>query len=717
MPKSTNTSPPSRRRRQVFRLLAVLLPVVIAPLAVETGLRWTGFGYSPGFLQQKDGVLTENYHFTWRFFPNAVARAPQPIRMTAQPENRRRIVIYGESAAMGDPEPAIGLPRMLEVLMEQRFPDARFEIVNTAVTAINSWAIADIASDLSGTPADLAIIYMGNNEVVGPFGAGTVFGQQAPAAWWVRTQLALRRTRTGQWLKSRSEERAAPAVWQGMEMFLDHQVPEESPALGRVRESFTDNVHRIVETCRKTSPVLVSMAAVNLRDCPPFASLNNSGSLLPADDAGLTTLEEKWAADRGGAEITWRLAQARLASGITAGAKELFSKARDLDTLRFRCDSVMQAKGAAGLAGMTGVTVVDAQAYLDLASPGGIAGHEFFHEHVHLTPQGSWKTAVLFAGAAVTALKLTPATPGWADLDTCLQRLVFTPWHEVRLLEEMRGRLRNAPFATQTGHAARMARLEQEITDGKKALTPAMMKQWGEAALKTCATHPGDWRAAMQAALLLEAAGRTEALALLASAAEAMPHQVVFQQQGATLNRFKRYGEAEPILRKALALRPEFPAAWHSLGISLSHLKREPEAIAAWRKALALAPDYSEARRALAGILLQQKDTAGAETQFRALLAANDDDAAIHNQLGSLLTASGRLAEALPHYVAVVRLLPRDANAHINAGTLHARLGLTAEAERLLRRALELDPGNPTVVGLLSQLSTTTPASQTPVPQ
>ena len=46
------------------------------------------------------------------------------------------------------------------------------------------------------------MIYMGNNEVVGPFGAGTVFGPQAPPLPLIRGSLALKSTRTGQLLDS-----------------------------------------------------------------------------------------------------------------------------------------------------------------------------------------------------------------------------------------------------------------------------------------------------------------------------------------------------------------------------------------------------------------------------------------------------------------------------------------------------------------------------------
>ena len=44
--------------------------------------------------------------------------------------------------------------------------------------------------------------YLGNNEMVGPFGAGTVFGSRAPGVGLVRADLAVKTTRIGQLLDS-----------------------------------------------------------------------------------------------------------------------------------------------------------------------------------------------------------------------------------------------------------------------------------------------------------------------------------------------------------------------------------------------------------------------------------------------------------------------------------------------------------------------------------
>ena len=71
---------------------------------------------------------------------------------------------------------------MLQAMLELRYPGTHFEVVNAAIVAINSNVILPIARDCAAASADIWVIYMGNNEVVGPFGAGTVFGQPISTA-------------------------------------------------------------------------------------------------------------------------------------------------------------------------------------------------------------------------------------------------------------------------------------------------------------------------------------------------------------------------------------------------------------------------------------------------------------------------------------------------------------------------------------------------------
>jgi hypothetical protein len=164
-----------------------------------------------------------------------------------KPAGTCRIFIFGESAAQGDPEPAFGAGRYLEVLLRERYPGVNFEVVNVAITAINSHVIVPIARECARYQGDLWIIYMGNNEMIGPFGAATVFGAKAPPWPVVRLGLALQTTRVGQLLmdlgRKLKARRAARAFGADCKCFS----PINSRPMIRARRS---SIKIFRETCK-----------------------------------------------------------------------------------------------------------------------------------------------------------------------------------------------------------------------------------------------------------------------------------------------------------------------------------------------------------------------------------------------------------------------------------------------------------------------------------
>ena len=198
-------APVSRQKRWAFRLAALAgVPLLLFGL-LELGLRLGGVGYSTAFLlassNHGEKTFVQNNQFGWRFFGPRAARQPEAASIPrAKPRDTIRIFVFGESAAYGDPQPRFGLPRMLSALLNLRHPDRKFEVINAAMTGINSHVVLPLARSCAKAHGDVWVIYMGNNEVVGPFGAGTVFGGQTTPLPLIRGGLALKTTRTGQLL-------------------------------------------------------------------------------------------------------------------------------------------------------------------------------------------------------------------------------------------------------------------------------------------------------------------------------------------------------------------------------------------------------------------------------------------------------------------------------------------------------------------------------------
>jgi hypothetical protein len=77
-------------------------------------------------------------------------KTPQAYAIPAEkPQGTFRIFVLGESAAMGDPDPAYGFSRYLEVMLRERYPAMNFEVVNTGSVAINSHVLLPIAEGLA----------------------------------------------------------------------------------------------------------------------------------------------------------------------------------------------------------------------------------------------------------------------------------------------------------------------------------------------------------------------------------------------------------------------------------------------------------------------------------------------------------------------------------------------------------------------------------------
>jgi tetratricopeptide (TPR) repeat protein len=463
---------------------AILVPVLILAI-VEVTLRLTGVGFSTELLVpctlKGQPAACYNLFFPAPFFPPGMIKTPQAYTIpTEKPKGTFRIFVLGESAAMGDPDPAYSFSRYLEVMLRERFPSMKFEVVNTGSVAINSHVLLPIARDLATQRPDVFIIYSGNNEVVGPYGPGTALTASGMNLEVIRSSILLRSTRIGQLITKLGTQKKE---WGGMEMFLDKQVPANSPLMRPTYNNFKHNLLDTVAAARNSGAmVLVSTVATNQKDCGPFASMHREGlssadlaswsQLLQegADQENAKSYEEALKAYRSAvkiddqyAELEFRVARTLWKQGDFQAAKEHFARARDLDTLRFRADSEINGINRSMAASGAGVKLLDAEAILSQESPNGIIGSEVMFDHVHLTPRGNY----LLARAAF--LQIASQLPGEAGHSTqqidvpsqaeCERLLALTKHDRSRITTEMLQRLQRAPFTNQIDHSDQVLRL------------------------------------------------------------------------------------------------------------------------------------------------------------------------------------------------------------------------------------------------------------------
>jgi tetratricopeptide (TPR) repeat protein len=467
----------------------ILAPVILLA-AAEVALRVSGVGTPTGVTRpctdHGQPAYCDNQFFAASFFPPGMYRTPRPYAIPAtKPPGTYRIFVLGESVAWGDPDPTYGFGRYLEVMLRQRYPQTKFEVVNTSITALNSHAFLPMVKELVQYQPDLFVIYAGNTEVVGPYGPGTVLTPWDLSLPAIRARIFLTSTRLGQLLgKVTGSSQKNAQEWRGMEMFLDRQVRADSPQMRPVYENFAANLRDIVAVARRSgAQVLISTVATNLKDCAPFASLHREGirddelhswEALVQRAAGLESAGSHAEAlklylsaaeiDPQYAELQFRIARGLWALGDFAGAKERFVRAQDLDTLRFRADSRLNEiiRAQAG----PGVGVVDAAAVFAGESPHEVPGSELFYEHVHMNPHGTYLLARALS-RQVDAMLPAELRRGAVSADglneeECERLLAFTPYDRLRVAGLILAKLERPPFTNQLNHSEQVLRLKSQ---------------------------------------------------------------------------------------------------------------------------------------------------------------------------------------------------------------------------------------------------------------
>lgn len=515
---------------------------------LELGLRLAGYGHSPHFFRKAksatgETIWRENRDALAPFFPGALVRRPVPVRL---PEKKApgtiRIFVLGSSAAMGDPEPAFSLARVLDVMLRAAYPQQRFEVVNAAVTAINSHLVRGIAADCAQLEPDLFIVYEGNNEVIGPFGPAGVLAPFLRSEPAIRTAVWLKGTRTGQLLSSLGAPKT-PANWGGMEMFLKQQITADDPRLATVRANFKANLLAIAGAARSAgATTLLCTVATNQRDFAPFLSAN------------------------GEAEKIYQQGKAALAANRDAEARDLLQRALDLDTLRFRTDSTLNQIIRDLGPGAPQLNLVDVAAELAAKSPHGIIGDDFLYEHVHLSFRGTHEAArLLFASIAAELARrgvVTGPVPVPLDYAETGLRLGYNTHEQTMIALEMVRRFAKPPFTGQSDHASRTAAWQRRAETGQTLLArPDATAALRELSRRALEASPDDWMLARNTGAMLVARQQpAEALPLLERAAAWIDDDVDTLVALGWAHRALGYlAEAETAFAKARALEPNYP--------------------------------------------------------------------------------------------------------------------------------------------------------------
>lgn len=718
----------SRRRLWLFRLLAIVcVPLVVIGL-LECGLRFFGYGYPTSFFLKTKINGREFYipndRFGYRFFPPTLARTPVPQRMAVEkPANVFRIFLFGESAAQGDPDPSFGAGRYLQVLLRERFPGTDFEVVCGAMTAINSHVILPIARECAHRDGDLWVIYMGNNEMIGPFGPSTVFGSRVPAVGLVRANLATKATRTGQLLENLMQRwgphSSAPKTWEGLNMFKDHEVRFDDPNRLRAYENFSRNLVDILRAGQRAGvPIVLSTVGCNLKDCAPFGSLY-SRTLTDAQKTEWERLvqdgiarqnaggcEQAWgqfsraaAIDSQYAELEFRMGTCDLAMTNDGRALSELELARDEDALGFRADTRINQiiQSAAQARSGKGVYFLDAARMLETNSPDGISGNEFFYEHVHLNFAGNYLLGRAFAEQTAKLLPksiLAHDQGEWVSAEICDERLAVSPWDRGRVWQENFSRVSEPPFTSQLNdvprarfYMAKLKALTSEMTDAAREQSRTLYKEALALAPDDYVLHQNFAQFLSQISDWPEAIKEERAYTDLLPQTPEGPFKI-----GSMFVREGNIAEAEKYFRQALELRPEFVPALDELGVIFANQQKTEQAAKLFSDATRINPGFVQAY--LDWGFMEQGDgrMEQAVAHYREGAALQPDGPAAYFYQAVTLALQRRRDESIKAFQAAAWMNPQFWQAHYLLGVELAEANRVDGAEAQFGEVVRLRP-------------------------
>ncbi len=360
-----------------FYLIALLIPVIFF-FALEGLLRLVNYGEEiPQWIAPSEKFsdyrmlnpdIAKRYFHTLKNYPTPHFDGFRNVKR----ENTYRVFVMGGSTAAGFPYPMNGaFSRFIKRYLEIRYPDADIEVINLAISAVNSYTMRDLMPGVLEQKPDLILIYAGHNEYYGALGAGSsqfwggsrflVNGLLDAAN--IRILQLLRNiiiTVRG-WFAAEPVSSADATLMAGM--VGEQLIPLHSGVYTNGLRQFEGNMLDLVEMAGDAGvPMIIGTMTANLRDQMPFESAQTD-SLPPADKIYYEAVKY-------------------LESGSRQQAAVLFMRAKELDLLRFRAPEALNTI-IRKISKRHHIPVVEMDSVFRIHTRDGIVGNDLMTDHVH----------------------------------------------------------------------------------------------------------------------------------------------------------------------------------------------------------------------------------------------------------------------------------------------------------------------------------------------
>lgn len=384
-------------KKRIFIGIMLFIPVLLLIL-LEMGLwlfRYGGdtrlFISTPDATSRYYGINTSigrRYFHLEDFTPTP----RKDLFLKEKPKNSYRIFVLGGSTTAGFPYGNhLTFTRILNRRLSDTFPDRRIEIINTALTAVNSYTLMDFIDEIIKQQPDAVLIYAGHNEFYGALGVASL-ESLGKIRGVVKTYLKLQRFKTFVLLRNTIDavrksgsrnrlDRTADPMQTVMTRIVnkDLKIPLHSPFYRLGKHQFYHNLKDIFKKLKNAGvSVMISELVSNISDHPPFASVQND--TLPS------------------AFSVYQRARVLEKRGQFQEARKAYYLAKDLDVLRFRATEEFNDV-IHDLASEYDIPVVPMKSDFEERSPNGLIGLNLMHEHLHPNKAGYFLMAEAFYNA------------------------------------------------------------------------------------------------------------------------------------------------------------------------------------------------------------------------------------------------------------------------------------------------------------------------------
>ena len=477
--------------------------------------------------------------------------------------------------------------------------------------------------------------------------------------------------------------------------------------------------------------IILNTVAVNLKDCPPFASWHDTN--LPAADSD--RFDKLYAAALGseGAqtnfaeaaqqyeqaakldphvadlEFRWADCLARLTN--YSAARKHFERARDLDALPFRASSKINllTEQVARRFGGADLIFFDAAGLFATNSPTGVPGQEWFYEHAHFNFGGNYRLARAWAEQAERFLPQSArgrSAADWASQAICERHLGLTDWNRIGVIEDLIRRLLQPPLSSQPNNARRLEALHAWLGQLRAHMDKSDAAEARHLYTGTLKDSPDDHRLHENFAEFLEAVGDLpQATVEWLRVRQLIPqHHLAYFQAGRLLLRQDKLAEARALLLQAVALRPDLGEGWLELG-KIHAIEGKPElALQDYEHERRLVPQDYRTYYHIGKALINLNRHAEAMENFQQALRLNPNYWEARYAWGEELAFAGKVADARKAFEEVLQLKPDYAMAHLNLGVALVQQGQLGAAEHQFEETIRLDPQNKLATNYLAQL-------------